>query len=171
MKKITLLLIIALFSFQINAQSKVGTIDVDYILSNMPELEKVTTDIQAYGTSLDSEIQVQLTNYQGLVDTYKNSQAGYTDPMKKLKQDEIIKKEEEIQALQQNSTKLLQIKQNELMRPLYKSIGENLEVIAKEEGFSQVLTINNTIAYLDPNFDVTITVMKKMGLAIPEEGK
>ena len=164
MKKITLLLIIALFSFQMNAQSKVGTIDVDYILSKMPELEKITADIQTYGTSLDTEIQAQLTNYQGLVDTYKNSQDGYTDPMKKIKQDEIIKKEEEIQTLQQNSTKLLQLKQNELMRPLYKKIGENLEAIAKEQGFSQVLTINNTIAYLDPNSDVTLTVMKKMGL-------
>ena len=67
MKKITLLLIIALFSFQMNAQSKVGTIDVDYILSKMPELEKITADIQTYGTSLDTEIQAQLTNYQGLV--------------------------------------------------------------------------------------------------------
>jgi len=171
MKKITLLLIIALFSFQLNAQSKVGTIDVDYILSKMPELEKVTADIQTYGTSLDTEIQAQLTNYQGMVDTYKNNQAGYTDPMKKLKQDEIIKKEEEIQTLQQNSTKLLQLKQNELMRPLYKKIGENLEAIAKEEGFSQVLTINNTIAYLDPNSDLTLTVMKKMGLPIPEDEK
>ena len=97
--------------------------------------------------------------------TYQDNEVSYTGPMKKLKQDEIIKKEQEIQGLQQNSTKLLQLKQNELMRPLYQKLGENLEVIAKEQGFSQVLTINNTIAYLDPNFDVTLTVMKKMGLA------
>ena len=164
MKKITLLLIIALFSFQMNAQSKVATIDVDYILSKMPELEKVTTDIQAYGTELETEIQTQLAGYQTMVTTYQENEKGYTDPMKKIKQEEIIKKEEEIQGLQQNSTKLLQLKQSELMRPLYKKIGENLEAIAKEQGYSQVLTINNTIAYLDPNFDVTITVMKKMGL-------
>ncbi|MFT4697239.1 MAG: outer membrane protein [Flavobacteriaceae bacterium] len=165
MKKITLLLIIALCSFQMNAQSKVGTIDVDFIISKMPALEKVTSDIQVYGAELDTEIQTQLTNYQTMVKTYQDNEVSYTGPMKKLKQDEIIKKEQEIQGLQQNSTKLLQLKQNELMRPLYQKLGENLEVIAKEQGFSQVLTINNTIAYLDPNFDVTLTVMKKMGLA------
>lgn len=164
MKKITLLLIIALFSIQMNAQSKVGTIDVEFILSKMPELEKVTTDIQTYGTELDTEIKAQLTNYQSMVKTYQESEKGYTEPMKKIKQDEIIKKEGEIQTLQQNSSKLLQIKQGELMRPLYKKIGENLETVAKEQEFSQVLTINNTIAYLDPNLDLTITIMKKMGL-------
>ena len=164
MKKITLLLIITLCSFQMNAQSKVGTIDVDFIISKMPELAKVSSDIQAYGTELDTEIQAQLTNYQTMVKTYQDNEESYTGPMKKLKQDEIIKKEQEIQGLQENSTKLLQLKQNELMRPLYQKSGENLEIISKEQGFSQVLTINNTIAYLDPNFDVTITVMKKMGL-------
>jgi len=164
MKKITLLLIIALFSFQMNAQSKVGTIDVEFILSKMPELAKVNTDIQAYGTELETEIQTQLTGYQDMVKAYQENEKGYTDPMKKIKQDEIIKKEGEIQTLQQNSSKLLQIKQGELMRPLYKKIGENLETVAKEQGFSQVLTINNTIAYLDQKFDLTLTVMKNLGI-------
>lgn len=168
MKKITLLFIIALFSLQINAQSKSGTIDVDYILSKMPELEKVNTDIQAYGTELDTELKAQLTSYQGLVTSYQEKEKDFTEPMKKIKQDEIIKKEEDIQTLRQNSTKLLQLKQNELMRPLYQKIAEHLEALAKAEGYSQVFTINNTIAYLDPQYDLTLTVMKKMGLPTEE---
>lgn len=164
MKKITFIVLLSLFSFQMFSQSKVGTIDIDFILSKMPDLEKVNTDLNTYGTELENEVKSQIASYQALVKTYQEKESGYTDPMKKIKQDEIIKKEEEVQNLQQNASKLLQIKQNELMRPLYKTIGENLSVISKEQGYGQVLTINNTIAYLDPALDLTIPVMKKMGL-------
>ncbi len=166
MKKLSLLFIAFIFSFQLMAQSKVGTIDVEYILSKMPELVQVGVDVKTYSDELDNLLQVKYTKYQVLINVYQENETGYTDADKKTKQDEIIDLENEMQQFQQNSSTLIQIRQNELLRPLYMKIREALNVVSNEEKFTQVFTVDNTIVYLDTNFDITITVMKKIGLPV-----
>ncbi len=166
MKKLSLLFIAFIFSFQLLAQSKVGTIDIEYILSKMPELVQVGVDVKTYSDELDNLLQVKYTKYQVLINVYQENETGYTDADKKTKQDEIIDLENEMQQFQQNSSTLIQIRQNELLRPLYMKIREALNVVSNEEKFTQVFTVDNTIVYLDTNFDITITVMKKIGLPI-----
>lgn len=166
MKKLSLLFIAFIFSFQLLAQSKVGTIDVEYILSKMPELVQVGVDVKTYSDELDNLLQVKYTKYQVLINVYQENETGYTDADKKTKQDEIIDLENEMQQFQQNSSTLIQIRQNELLRPLYMKIREALNVVSNEEKFTQVFTVDNTIVYLDTNFDITNTVMKKIGLPV-----
>lgn len=167
MKKLIILLVAILTSFQINAQSKVGTIDIEYILSVMPQLEQVSNDVNAYSTQLENQLQVKITNYKVLVKVYQENEASYDETVKKEKQDEIIASEQDIQKFQKNASSLVQIRQNELANPLYQLIGEALSAVAEEGKFTQVFTINNTIAYLDPDLDITLAVIEKMGLPLP----
>ncbi len=171
MKKITILIIAILTSLQINAQSKVGTIDVDYIISKMPQLEQVNIDVNAYGKELENQLQEKVGKYEALIKVYQENEATYSDADKKTRRDEIIAIEQDIQKFQKNGGSLVQIRRNELMRPLYQLIGDAMNTIATEEKFTQILTTNNTLAYLDPTFDITKKVLIKLGLPIPEEGK
>lgn len=148
--------------------SKVGTIDVDYILSKLPELAQVRSGVEAYGKELDTELGGKLAKYDSLIQGYNANQATYGDAIKKTKQNEIIALEQEMEKFRQNSLQLIQLKRDELMQPLYKKVGEALEVVAQEGGYTQVLTSNNTVAYLDPQFDLTLAVMKKLGLPTEE---
>ena len=166
MKQVHILFIALIFSFQLIAQSKVGTIDVDYILSIMPELEQVRSDVNTYSTDLENQLQVKVTKYQSLVKVYKDNEAGFTETDKKTKQDEIIALEQDIQQFQKNSTSLIQIRQNELLNPLYQKIGEAIKSVSEAGKYTQVLTIDNTIAFLDPNYDITLNVMELLGLKI-----
>lgn len=77
--------------------------------------------------------------------------------------------ENDLQKLQQNSSKLLQIRQDELMRPLYQKIGNALEKIVKRENYTQVINENQSLIYIDPDYDLTIKVMKEIGLEIRDE--
>ena len=170
MKKLSILLVIAIiFSIQLNAQSKVGTVDVEYIISNMPELEQVRTDVTSYNDGLESQSKLKINTFQTLVDSYQQNESTYNEAIKKEKQSEIIALENDIKQFQQNSNKLIQLKQDELIQPLYQIIGDALNAVSKEEKFTQVFTINNNIVYLDPKMDLTVKVMKKMGLPIPKE--
>lgn len=166
MKQLQLLFLALLFGFQLIAQSKVGTIDVDYIISKMPELEQVRTDVNAYSTDLENQLQVKVTKYQSLIKVYQENEAGYNETDKKAKQDEIFVIEKEIQQFQQNSTSLIQIRQNDLLNPLYQKIGEAMNTVALEGKYTQILTLDNTIAYLDPNYDITLTVMEILGIPV-----
>jgi len=169
MKKTIFFIITLILSLQLHAQSKVGTVDVEYIISQMPQLEQIGNDIKTYETELEGQLKNKLSSYQTLIDAYKKGEATYTEVDKKSKQNEIITLEQDLQKFKKNAASLIQIRQNELINPLYQLVGEAINTIATEEKFSQVLTSNNTIAYLDPAFDITIKVLKKLNLPLPKQ--
>ncbi len=168
MKKFSLLIILFISTLQIQAQSKVGTIDVDFIISKMPQLEQVNNETNAYGKELENQLQEKVSKYEALIKVYQDNEATYTEGIKTQRRDEIIAIEQEIQKFQKNGPSLIQIRQNELMAPLYKMIGDALSTVAGEEKFTQIFTINNTLAYLDPAYDVTEKVMLKLGISTKE---
>lgn len=168
MKKISTLIIVLLVSFTIQAQSKVGTIDVDFIISKMPQLEQVNKDANAYAQELENQLQEKVNKYEALIKVYQENEASYTDEVKHTRRDEIIVIEQDIQKFQKNGPSLVQVRQNELLSPLYKKIGDAMNAIATEENFTQIFTINNTIAYLDPALDITEKVMLKLGIPAKE---
>jgi len=166
-KKVFFPILLLLISLEVVGQSKVGTIDTDYILSKMPEFTKVQEDLKAYSTKLEEDLKTKVTDYQEKIKTYQAGEAEMTDPMKKLKQDEIIALENDITQFRQNATQLVPLQQNTLLQPLYKKIGTVLEEVAKAEGYTQILTVNNSgLAYLDPKFDLTDTVLTKLGIPL-----
>ncbi len=51
------------------------------------------------------------------------------------------------------------------MRPIYKKLNSIITAIAKEDGYSQILTTDrNEFAYFDENFDITKKVLLKLGI-------
>ncbi|WP_299437547.1 OmpH family outer membrane protein [uncultured Aquimarina sp.] len=168
MKNILFPILLLIISTQaIAQQSKVGTIDSDFILSKMPELTKVQTDLKAYNTKLEADLKVKVDDYQAKVKAYQEGVATMTEPMKKTKQEEIIALENDIAKFRQNGSQLVQLEQNKLLQPLYTKIGKALEEVAKAEGYTQVLTITTSgLAFIDPKFDLTKTVMIKLGIPV-----
>ncbi|GAA4276397.1 OmpH family outer membrane protein [Aquimarina mytili] len=169
MKKILVSFLVLVTSLQLNAQSKTGTIDTEFILAKMPELTKVQEELKAYNTKLEGELKVKVDDYQAKVKEYQEKEASFSDPMKKTKQEEIITLENDIAKFRQNGSQLVQIEQNRLLQPLYQKIGKMLEEVAKAEKYTQVFTITTSgLAYVDPNYDLTKKVMTKLGIKIEE---
>ncbi|WP_299261132.1 OmpH family outer membrane protein [uncultured Aquimarina sp.] len=167
MKNILFPILLLIISAQTIAQSKVGTIDSEFILSKLPELTKVQEELKAYNTKLEADLKVKVDDYQTKVKAYQEGVATMTEPLKKTKQEEIITLENDITKFRQNGSQLVQIEQNRLLQPLYTKIGKALEEVAKAEGYTQVLTITTSgLAYIDPKFDLTKTVMTKLGIPL-----
>lgn len=166
-KKVIFPILFLLISIQVVGQSKVGTFDTDYVLAKMPEFAKVQEDLNTYRLKLEEDLKVKADDYQAKIKSYQEGVAEMTDPMKKLKQDEIIALENDITKFRQNATQLVPLQQNSLLQPLYTKIGTALEEVAKAEGYTQVLTVNNSgLAYIDPNYDLTDTVLTKLGIPL-----
>lgn len=159
-------LILSSISF---AQTKLGTIDTEYIINLMPEAKVVVKLAQEYGQKLDSSFSIKVKEYQAKIDDYKKNEAEYGELMKKTLINEITAMEQDIQSYQKNGNTLMELKQNELMRPLYKKLNDVIEKVAKEKGFTQILTVQgNQFAYMDQKFDITQLVMEKLGVKVPE---
>lgn len=151
------------------AQSKVGAVDVDYILSNMPELSTVQGQLETYGRQLDASLTKKIDSYRILADAYQTGEAKFSETEKRTRQDSLVSLETDIQKFQQNGAKLMQIKRSEYLAPLYQKIGEALEKVAKADGYTQVMQSTADVVYLDPKYDLTQSVIKKMGIVIKEE--
>ncbi len=166
-KKVIFPVLFLLMNIHVIAQTKVGTFDTDYVLAKMPEFTKVQEELNTYRAKLEVDLKVKTDDYQAKIKSYQESVAGMTDPMKKLKQDEIIALENDITKFRQNATQLVPLQQNTLLQPLYAKIGAALEEVAKAEGYTQILTVNNSgLAYLDPKYDLTNTVLTKLGIPL-----
>lgn len=151
------------------AQSKVGTIDSDYIINIMPEAKIVIERSQEYGARLDSTFSIKMEDYKKRVKDFRAKEKEMGELMKKVLVDELTALEQDVKKFQENGNKLMQLKRNELMVPLYKKLNEAVTEIAKEEGYSQIFTkAGNQFAYIDENFDITKLVMKKLGIKAPE---
>lgn len=158
-----------LFSSIVFSQTKLGTIDNEYIINLMPEAKIVIKLSQEYSQKLDSSFSIKIMEYQAKVDDYKKNEAEYGELMKKTLINEITALENDIKKYQENGNKLLELKQSELMRPLYKKLNEAIDQVAKEKGYTQILTLQgNQFAYLDEKYDITKLVMDKLGVKAPE---
>lgn len=158
-----------LFSCMAFAQTKLGTIDSDYIINLMPEAKVVMKLTSDYGQKLDSSFSIKVKEYQAKVEDFNKNEKEYGELMKKTLVNEITILEQDIQKYQQNGNKLMGLKQNELMRPLYKKLNAAIDEVAKQNGFTQILTVQgNQFAYMDEKFDITELVMSKLGVKAPE---
>lgn len=154
------------------SQNKVGTVDSEYIVNLMPEAQVVIKRSKAYGAKLDSSFQIKIKEYKDKFDVYKKNEKTLGVLAKKTAQKEITDLEADIKKYQTNGQQLMQLKQNELMRPLYKKLSDAIAEVAKANGYSQIFTINgNQFAYIDQKFDITDLVMKKLGIQKPEPQK
>ncbi len=148
------------------AQGKVGAVDVEYILTKMPELTGVQTELETYGKQLDIDLNKKVDDYKKLADEYKTGEASFTTEQKKEKQTALVNLESDIQKFQQNGAKLLDIKQQEALKPLYAKIGLALEKVAKAQSYTQVMQTTQDLVYLDPNYDLTVPILQELGITI-----
>ncbi|WP_299016577.1 OmpH family outer membrane protein [uncultured Polaribacter sp.] len=167
-QKIFILIALAINTITL-AQTKVGTVDNDYILNLMPEGKTVIKLTQKYGAKLDSSFNIKLNELKLKIEDYKLKEKEMGDLEKKVTQKELTELDKEVQQYKKNGNTLMGLKQEELMRPLYKKLGKAIEEISKENGYSQILTVKgNQFAYLDPKFDITKLVLKRLGIKEPE---
>ncbi len=150
-------------------ETKVGTIDIDFVLSKMPELEGVQKQVDDYRKGLEDELGKKMKSLEDQIAIYKEEEPTLTILQKTQKQDSLIAMENEIGKFRQNGNQLILIKQEEYMQPLYQKVGAALEKIAQAGGYTQVLLRNNDVVYVDNRFDLTLPVLKEMGIEVKQE--
>jgi len=168
MKMRLLFTIFCLTNLTINGQTKLGTVNSELIIGLMPEAEKVLDDLRQYALKLDSSYQVKLTDYNAKVEAFQKLDPSVSDNFKKVKIDQIKDLELNLQKSQQNATNLINLRRNQLMGPIYTTLGNAIKEIASAENFTQILTSSgNEFAYIKESFDITEKVINKLGLKIP----
>lgn len=167
MKQLILVLIFIFSGIYAQAQTKVGTIDAEYILAQLPEITEVEEGLKTYDEELQEEVQNSIKKYEALIEEYQSNSATYTEEEKQEKETEIIGLENDIKNFRQKASVLMQMRRNELTEPLYVKIDEAMKSVISEQNYTQILNSSaNGLAYAHPDFDITDAVLSKLGITV-----
>ncbi|SDS13400.1 OmpH family outer membrane protein [Christiangramia echinicola] len=165
MKRLSLAILMMLVAFSSNAQSKIGTIDAEYILSQLPESAEVNKSLETYNEKLQADLKSTIQEYEGLVKEYQESVASLEEEAKKEKENKIIDLENNIKGFRQKASVMMQMKRSELNGPLYDKIDAAMQKVIKADGFTQIFHSGASgLAYSRPEDDITEKVMNQLGI-------
>ncbi len=164
------LLMFLISSAVVFAQSpqKIGFVDSQVILTQLPEAIKAQSDLDALTNKWSNQVDsMKMALQQQYADVQKQL-ATMTDEQKQLKQKELVDKEQQIYAFQnqkfgQPNGEIYQ-KQDTIFEPVKKKIYAAIEQVAKEEGMQFVFDKSGDILllYADSAFDITFKVLDSL---------
>jgi len=155
---------------QTTPPQKIGHADWDYIFSQLPEAKQIENELKTHGTQLDNQLKAKYSEYQTKLNAYQGLPATTPDAIKKDKETELTQLQESIEKFRQEAQTSLQKKQTDLMAPIFVKVGKAIEEVAKENGFSYILTPQmiggggDVILYGDEQYNISKLVLKKMGI-------
>ncbi len=178
MKKFFFVVVIAITMAAGNsakAQTKIGYIRIDDIVGLMPELAPEKVNMDTVGAKFIRDSIMPEINYKQ--DEYNKKIADLSDTTKKLA--ESVKKVmlQDIQELQsylgqadQYIQQVQQVKQQEFLRPYYAKAKKAIEQVAKEKGYTHVLSTDSFIVAPEAD-DLSLAVLAKLGIKLPQQEK
>ncbi len=162
--------IFATIASQAQDTQKMGYADTEYILSQLPDAKKVESDLQAHGAQLEATLKAKAQDYEKKLADYQANYTKWIDAVVRDKQAELQSLQQAFTKFQQDAEASFTKKQQDLMTPLYDKIGTAIADVAKENGYSFIITLNaaggagSVLLYKDPQFDISNLVLKKLGV-------
>ena len=166
--RLSLLVLLLLAAPAAQAQ-KFGWIDSEFIMTKMPEYAAAQTELNKLSDIWQKEIEAQKKDLDKLYRNYQGEEVVLTEEMKKRRQDEILKKEQEIKAYQNRQFGYegqLFKKRQELTKPVQDKLFEATEKVAKKKQLACIFDKSGdlTMLYTNPAHDYTEFVLEELGL-------
>ncbi|MDT8887938.1 OmpH family outer membrane protein [Aquirufa regiilacus] len=154
------------------AQVKIGFINADYILSQMPEAKQVEEDLKNTQKQYETLYQGKVKDFQDKLAVFEklNADPKTADIIKQDKEKELQNLQTSIQEFQQNSQTSLQKKQAQLLQPLLKKVEENMHAVAAENAYTYVFNYDAgmgtapILLHYPTDANMSDLVLKKMGI-------
>ena len=149
------------------AQSKVGYIAMEEIISAHPESKTVQKAIETYQKDWQNQLSDLNTAYQKAVKDFTDQEKTMTDPVKASKGAEIQDMYKRLQEQDQLASQQVQTKANELSKPLLDKIRAAITAVAKEKGYNYVINASSgdQMLLVAPDADNLVAPVKlKLGI-------
>jgi outer membrane protein len=143
-----------------NAQSKIGYINTNELIPQMPEYKTVNTTIDAFKKTFVDVLQGMGNELQKGSADYQAKQATMTDAAKLAKQSELADLQKRAQDYQADAQQKVEQKGNELMKPLIDKVHNAIEAVAKEKGYTYVIDSGTTQLLVAPPADDMMAAVK-----------
>lgn len=157
----------------VNAQApklaeRVGYADMEYIISQLPEVKEIQTEMKSTQDQLRTQIQEKSTQVEKQYQDFTANMDNMADSSRVNAQQQLEQAMGELEQMQRSAQNTLQNKQKLYMAPIYLKVSRAIDEVAKENGFSIILTNKvgtySLLLYEEPKLNVSDLVLKKFGV-------
>ena len=169
MKRILIIALILATGLTVSAQ-KFAFVDTEYILNNIPSYNAAQSDLEAQASEWQQEIELRYKEIEKMYREYQAEKVLLTEEMKKEREDEIVRKEQEAKELQRQRFGVdgdLFKRRQELIQPIQDDVYNAIKEVAQGGGFSVMFDKANqsNILYADPRYDKSDRVLSRLGVS------
>lgn len=186
MKRIFSLILLGLFSAvfiqNANAQSglKIGSANIEFILSNLPETKQIENDLKTYEKQLNTQLESKYAEYQRKLEEYQKGVSSGLMPeaVKADKEKELLAMQQSIQDFEKSAQDDMQRKQMTMLEPVLEKVQTSIDKVAAANGFTYIFSTHadfggSAIILYSKNKDqddISTLVLKDMGVTLPAAG-
>jgi outer membrane protein len=168
MKKLLLGAAMAFGMLSASAQTKIGYINTDELMSIMPEAAKINTDLNEYQATLQQQGVTLQKEADAKRDQYFKDSATFSNSKKEIVRDELVKLYTRLQGYDQEAQEKAQKYAQEKIAPVRAKAMDAIKTVAKEKGYSYVLDeATSTLLVMPPLDDLLPAVKAKLGIKDP----
>ncbi len=156
-------------STQIFAQKselKFGHVNVQEIMSMMPERDSARQELQEYNQMLQQEMQAMQQEYQRKLQNYQENVENYSESIRQSKEQELSDMQRRIQEFQSTAQQDFQQKQAEILQPIMQKIENAIKRVGQRNNFIYIFdTSAGAVVYKsEQSKDVTAMVKQELGI-------
>jgi outer membrane protein len=156
--------IILFIGTQVSAQTKVAHIDVQALMTSMPEMKTAQDQMKKIQETYDKDYKNMVTEYQTKMQKYEQEVPTAGDALNETRTKEMQDMGNRIQQFQQTAQKELGQKEMDLVKPIMEKAQKAIQKVAKAKGVNYVLdaTTGSGVLFAE-GIDLLADVKKELG--------
>lgn len=176
MKKIALLFVAVAFITMTAQAQRVAYVDINTILSSMPEYENAQRTLDQTAEKWKQEIAQEYAQIEEMYRRYQAEQVLLSDKARQQREDEIVEKEKQVRGMQQKRfgpEGQLFKKRQELVKPIQDKVYNAIQEYATDKNLDLIFDKSSgaNILFANPQLDKTEDVLEKLGVKKDKEAE
>ena len=168
MKKIAVVLLVAVASVLAASAQKFALVDMEYIFKNVPAYEMANEQLNQLSQRWQKEVEAVGKEAETMYQNYLSDKVFLTEEQVKKREEEIVAKEKAATELRYKyfgpEGELYQKRQT-LLKPIQDEVYTAAKKVAEERGYQTIFdrASSSDIIYASPRIDVSNEVLAKLG--------
>ena len=169
MKKAFIVALVAMLGFGGNAMAqkniKLGHINSNELMQIMPGRDSAQAALQKEVEELQADMEAMKKEYETKVNDYMAKRDQLSELIRKSKESDLQAMGSRLEEFQQNAQKLLEERQEALLKPIVDRAKKAIEEVGKENGYTYIFDAGvGAVLYSQDSDDIMPLVKKKLGL-------
>lgn len=153
------------------AQQKIGYVDSDYILEQLPEYQTIQQQLDRMAQGWQAELDELKSELDEKFREYQARELLYTNEERQQRRQEILREEEDLERLRVTyfgPEGDIFLQQEKLMRPVQEKVLQAINEVATSEGYDYVFDASGEFLFMfkRDQYDLSDTVLRELGIDV-----